>query len=163
MGSRTEVVPISGSDDFEAWIRPHLLSMRRFAVSLVGAADAEDLLQDSLTQAWRKRRTFEAERGTPQAWLLAVVRSVARKRRRLEPIGGPPITISHDSSSDVDLERAIEQLADRQQLAVKLHYLLDLPINEVAFVMECAPGTVKATLSQARARLREHLGDSDDD
>ena len=44
---------------------PHL---RRFAVALTGnVADADDLVQDALERAWRKRRTWRQE-GTLRAW-----------------------------------------------------------------------------------------------
>jgi RNA polymerase sigma-70 factor (ECF subfamily) len=43
-------------------------------------------------------------------------------------------------------------------LAVELHYYLDLPVNDIAQVMRCSPGTVKSTLADARARLLQHLG-----
>ena len=63
---------------------------------------------------------------------------------------------------DIDLERALDRLTDRQRSAVDLHYFVGLDVTTVAEVMGCAPGTVKATLHQARARLRELLGDDDD-
>jgi len=57
------------------------------------------------------------------------------------------------------MERAVCRLPSRQRLAVELHYYLDLPIADVAQVMRCADGTVKSTLSDARARLRTLLGE----
>lgn len=59
---------------------------------------------------------------------------------------------------DVDIERAIAGLTPRQRIAVELFYFLDLPVAEIAIVMACSPGTVKSTLSDARARLRDVLG-----
>jgi DNA-directed RNA polymerase specialized sigma24 family protein len=38
--------------------------------------------------------------------------------------------------------------------ALVLRYFADLPVNEVAGVLECAPGTVKSLTSQAIDRLR---------
>ena len=66
------------------------------------------------------------------------------------------------SQLDLDLERAVDGLSRRQRQAVDLHYFVGLDVATVAEVMDCAPGTVKATLHQARARLRELLGDDDD-
>ena len=63
---------------------------------------------------------------------------------------------------DVDLERAVQLLSRRQRTAVQLHYFVGLDVTTVAEVMGCAPGTVKATLHQARARLRSLLGEDDD-
>ena len=66
------------------------------------------------------------------------------------------------SPADLDLERAICSLSSRQKLAVDLYYFVDLDVATIAVVMGCAPGTVKATLSQARQRLHELLGGTDD-
>jgi RNA polymerase sigma factor (sigma-70 family) len=38
-----------------------------------------------------------------------------------------------------------------------LHYLMDLPVAEVATELGISPGTVKATLHHARANLRKQL------
>ena len=43
-----------------------------------------------------------------------------------------------------------------------LRYVADLPIAEIAEVMGCATGTVKATLHQALAHMRVELEDTDD-
>ncbi|MEV0797849.1 sigma factor-like helix-turn-helix DNA-binding protein [Kribbella sp. NPDC050281] len=52
--------------------------------------------------------------------------------------------------------QAAEPAADR----CRLFYLADLSIAETAMVMGCSEGTVKSTLSDARARLRSELEDS---
>ncbi len=152
--------------DFAAWVGPHLPAMARLAARLTSFAERDDVVQDALTAAWRKLAQYDTTRGTPRNWLLAIVADQAGKtrhrRRRLDdevidqPHAGRPHT---DQPADVDLERAIRRLAGRQRLAVALHYFLDLPVPEVAQIMNCAEGTVKATLSQARARLRQDLGE----
>jgi RNA polymerase sigma-70 factor (ECF subfamily) len=117
-----------------------------------------------LERAWLKWRQFDPARGTPKAWLLAIVYDQARKRRRRH---GPPSTVypypvgGHELPVErhVDLTRAISRLSNRQRLAVTLFYYLGLPVHEAALVMQCAPGTVKSTLSDARTRLESLLGE----
>jgi RNA polymerase sigma factor (sigma-70 family) len=46
-------------------------------------------------------------------------------------------------------------LTDRQRSVVVLRVFDDLSEAQVAQVLDCAVGTVKSTLSQALARLRE--------
>lgn len=147
--------------EFQAWVAPHLPALRRYAAR-VGGADRDDVLQEALLRAWSRWSTYDADRGEPVAWLIAIVRDRARRPRftpALPTDVDQPIWMT---PADLDLERAIAQLSARQKLAVDLYYFVDLDVASIAEVMECAPGTVKATLSQARARLRELLGDDDD-
>jgi RNA polymerase sigma-70 factor (ECF subfamily) len=98
--------------------------------------------------------------------LLAIVADQARRHRTRGP---RPTTLLADDAltagptePDVDLERAVARLPQRQRQAVDLYYFVGLDVASTAQTMGCAPGTVQATLHQARARLRELLGDSDD-
>lgn len=147
--------------DFAAWVRPHMRAMATLAARMAPNADRDDVLQEALTAAWRKWYQFDGTRGTPARWLLAIVADQARKahRRTKHTEQLTDVQGTDARPGDVDLERAIRRLAHRQRLAVALHYFLDLPTAEVAAVMGCGQGTVKSTLSAARARLREHLGD----
>lgn len=151
--------------DFDAWARPHLTVLHRYAARLVGPGDADDVVQESLVRAWRRWSTYDDRRGAPLPWLIAIVRDRgtrhrARRRTHLElaAADGPAAT----ADPDVDLERAIRALPARQREALDLYYFVDLDIATVAQVMGCAPGTVRATLHQARAALRALIGDDDD-
>ena len=156
--------------EFAEWARPALVAMTRLARRLAPNADPDDVVQEALARAWQKRAQFDSTRGTPTTWLLAIVADQARsaRRRRLRrlrvvddsaELPDPPAA---ERPYDPDLERAIEQLADRQQLAVHLHYFVGLNVDETAAVMGCSSGTVKSTLFDARTRLRRLLGDTDD-
>jgi RNA polymerase sigma-70 factor (ECF subfamily) len=57
----------------------------------------------------------------------------------------------------LDLERALLMLAPRMRLAIDCFYFVGLSVAETAVVMGVAEGTVKSTLSDARARLRQAL------
>jgi RNA polymerase sigma-70 factor (ECF subfamily) len=152
------------ADDFRAWVAPHLVAMARLAARLSTAADADDVVQESLVRAWRKRSTYDESRGTSQAWLLAIVADRARRHRsRTRPVHeliDVPLD-DPDVSRSLDLERAIASLPRRQRLAVELHYVLDLDVRECAAVMSCSEGTVKSTLHDARIRLRGVLEEGD--
>jgi RNA polymerase sigma-70 factor (ECF subfamily) len=153
------------TDDFTGWVAPHLVLMGRYARRLVAEADVDDVVQDALERAWRRWSTYDESRGGPVPWLLAIVADRARRRRVRARWTGPwrPVEeVVYADPPDVDLERAVRGLSMRQRTAVTLYYFVDLDIATVAEVMECAPGTVQATLHQARARLREMLGDGDE-
>lgn len=52
----------------------------------------------------------------------------------------------------------VRRLPRRQAQVVALYYALDLPVAEVADILDCAEGTVKAHLHRARAALAESMG-----
>ena len=146
---------------FEEWVRPHLAAMSYLAARLA-PGEGDDVVQDALTRAWRRWGTYDAGRGTPRTWLLAIVadqsrRTRLRRRPTVELVDVPAREGSRDD--DLALEAALRRLPRRQRLAVALHYFAGLPVAECAAVMRCAEGTVKSTLFDARRRLREELGD----
>jgi RNA polymerase sigma-70 factor (ECF subfamily) len=153
--------PVAADDEaFETWVCPHLQAMANLAARLVGVAERDDIVQESLARAWRKWRTYRPERGTPRTWLLAIVADQARRSGRRRTGELAPDELTMPPGADVDLERAVASLPRRQRLAVHLHYFVDLPVADCARVMGCAPGTVKRALFDARQRLRRDLGES---
>lgn len=161
------VTPRSDASRFADWVNPSILAMTRLARRLAPDADPDDVVQDALVRAWQKWHLFDAGRGTPTTWLLAITADRARdarrkKLRQLHVVAADAPAVSRDVAAEVDLDRAIATLSDRQQLAVHLHYFVGLSIDETAAVMDCAPGTVKSTLYDARTRLRALLGDDDE-
>jgi RNA polymerase sigma factor (sigma-70 family) len=152
---------------FATWVGPSLLAMTHLARRLAPHADADDVVQDALARAWQKRSLFDPSRGSATSWLLAVTADQARGARRrsirrlqlIDEHAEVPDAPAPEAAADLDLDRAIAGLPDRQQLAVQLHYFLGLSVEESAAVMICAVGTVKSTLFDARTRLRKSLGD----
>jgi RNA polymerase sigma factor (sigma-70 family) len=145
---------------FAAWVRPHVPAMARLASRLTAGADRDDIVQEALTRAWVKRRQFDRAQGAPSAWLLAITADQARKaarrsRRVAEFIERAEPAPDRDNS--IDVERAVARLPRRQRMAVDCFYFADLSIAETAAVMGCSEGTVKSTLSDARARLHSEL------
>jgi RNA polymerase sigma-70 factor (sigma-E family) len=65
-------------------------------------------------------------------------------------------TASHDPdvSSKEAARAALSQLPPRQRTAIVLRFYLDLSEAQMAEVMGCRPGTVKALVSQGLANLR---------
>lgn len=160
-GTSTALVDAPGTaEGFADWVRPHLPAMRRLAARIAPDLDPDDAVQDALVRAWRKRSQFDARRGTPAAWLLAITADQARQARRRRR----PSTLLADVSArvrstddTVDVEFAVRSLAPRQRLAVDCFYFVGLSVIETAAVMRCSEGTVKSTLSDARSRLRPLL------
>jgi RNA polymerase sigma factor (sigma-70 family) len=148
------------AEAFATWVRPHMAAMRRLAARLAPEVDADDTVQEALVRAWRKRTQYDARRGTPSAWLLAIAAGQARlaRRRGRRPVRLADVPARVRSTDDVvDVEFAIAQLPPRQRLAIDCFYFVGLSVAEAAAVMRCSEGTVKSTLSDARRRLRPLL------
>ena len=96
----------------------------------------------------------------PGAWIRRVLINLAidwqrrrgRERRallRLAP--APPVELADPTSTR--FWAAVRRLPDRQRAAVALHYLEDLSVDEIAEILQVAPGTVKSSLFKARRTL----------
>jgi RNA polymerase sigma-70 factor (ECF subfamily) len=163
---------LTDSDEFVADVRAHQAVLARLVRRCTPEADADDVVQESLSAAWRSRHTFDPQRGSFRAWLLAIAmnecRRAARRRRRSEMVvAAMSGHVRHafrvnDEAGGADplgdaVERAIAGLSARQRLVVNLYYFVDLPVDEVARILGITPGTVKSSLADARGRLRELL------
>jgi RNA polymerase sigma-70 factor (ECF subfamily) len=158
-----EPVVASRGAEFAAWVAPHLSALTAVATHQLGRNDAADVVQETLLRAWRRWNTYRPDRGSPRAWLLAILGDQLRRyRMRRRPRG--EVFVADDSSAwpvisaetgpRLDLERAVRQLPKRQQQVVVLHYLADLGVQEVAGLLGISDGSVKSHLSAARDALR---------
>jgi RNA polymerase sigma-70 factor (ECF subfamily) len=163
---------LTDSEEFVADVRAHQTVLARLVRRCTPEADADDVVQESLSAAWRSRHTFDPQRGSFRAWLLAIAmnecRRAARRRRRHDlVVAALSGHVRHalrvnreagraDPVGDA-VEAAVAGLSARQRLVVNLYYFVDLPVDEVARILGIAPGTVKSSLAEARARLREVL------
>jgi RNA polymerase sigma-70 factor (ECF subfamily) len=138
---------------------PHL---RRYAAT---DADKQDLLQDVWLRAYRKRRTF-AGRGSVFGWLLTVGRTVglaAVDGRAREPVTEPlrDVPAAADGADTTvlrgTLRHAVLTLPERQREVLLLRLVEGMSTAETARLLQCAEGTVKATLHHAIRRLQELL------
>ena len=125
---------------------------------------AEEAAQEAFTRAYMHwRRVSRMDR--PDGWVYVVAVRVAA-RRRPAVVGRDQGTTTEDFTEDVvnqaTLRAAVDRLPPRQRIAVVLRYLADLPVDDVAAAMRCAPGTVKSTLHSALARLHVELDDAEE-
>jgi len=141
----------------------------RIAYGLTGSqGEAEELVQEAFVrcyQRWAKVEGYD----NPGAWLRRVLLNLAASRgrrlaaevRALTHLGARP---SHHpagpaeaGAGDEEFWAAVRRLPRRQAQAIVLYYGDDLPTDDVARVMCCAEGTVRALLHQARTGLAKVL------
>lgn len=145
----------------------HPRVVRWMALHVGSQSMAEELAQDAfarLCQHWPHVQHMT----NPRAWLNRVAVNLAnswlRRRaaeRRAHARHGPMDEVSSgpDSAAVMAIREAIAALPPRQRTALLLRHYADLPVAEVAHVMDCAEGTVKALSHQAHTRLRKQLQD----
>ena len=122
--------------------------------------EARDLLQEVWLRAFEKRHTFEG-RGSFIGWLLMVCRTVgiaAIRKRTREPSTQELTDVAAQQSAHSDhLREAVLALPDRQRDVLLLRLIEGFSTAETARRLNCAEGTVKASLHQATRKLRGHL------
>ncbi|MFC8370029.1 SigE family RNA polymerase sigma factor [Streptomyces sp. CB02400] len=125
--------------------------------------EAQDVVQEAFVRAWDRRRKLLADEA-PEAWVRTVAMRLAvsrwrRTRRWLELVRRtPPQETTPGPGPDrTALVAALRQLPEQQRMAVVLHHLCDLSVEQVASETGAPVGTVKARLSRGRAALARHL------
>lgn len=114
---------------------------------------AEDAAQEAFTRALERWGRLAGQEWVV-GWLVTTAINHARRRPRSVPFWPRPQAPEPEApDASLDLWAAVRKLSHRQQEAVVLHYVADLPIKEVATVMGCDGGTVKTHLARARETL----------
>jgi RNA polymerase sigma-70 factor (ECF subfamily) len=127
--------------------------------------EAEDIVQEAFARAaarWSRLRHYDV----PEAWVRRVAINLAadglrRQRRRvalLLRLGAPP-HVPAASAEALALAAALRTLPIAHRQAIVLHYLADLPVEEVARTLSVPPGTVKSWLARGRKALAARLGE----
>ena len=167
----------SAADEaFERHVLPEVEVLLRVARSLTrNAADAEDLVQDTLLRAYRAIERFDGE--YPRAWLLTILRNThinRNRRRRPELLRDPDLQLDRaepdpevaealrpdrfvDLEFDHALTEALDGLSDAHREVVDLVDLDGLSYAEAAEAIGVPIGTIMSRLHRARRNLRESL------
>ena len=139
-------------------------ALRAFAWSLShNSADADDLVQETLTKAWTHRAKFEMCTNL-RAWLFTILRNtyytaVVKKRREVaDEDGKHAATLSAAPTQDWSvavrsLRTALQQLPHEHREALVLVGAAGMTYEEAAEICGCALGTIKSRVNRARARL----------
>jgi RNA polymerase sigma-70 factor, ECF subfamily len=140
---------------------------------LQDVGDAEDIVQEVFTQAWRQASRYDARRGAVVAWLLTMARTRAidrlraRRTRTQDVIDDDVAEVSDPvalqdamllSGEQVSRVRAaLSQLPVLQRAALELAYYEGLTHAEIAARLEEPLGTVKTRIRSAMLKLRDAL------
>jgi RNA polymerase sigma-70 factor, ECF subfamily len=132
-------------------------------------ADVEDVLQETFLAVWKGAGGYRPQ-GKPQAWMWVIARNQAGLllRRRgpvTAPFGGTPHAGPDPAEGTLDpAEAAIVRsditaaLSGPEGEVLRLMYVEDRPVAEVAALLGVPAGTVKSRAHRARRMLRAVLG-----
>lgn len=170
--------------EFELQALPHAESLYAVALRMTRrAADAEDLVQETLLKGLRARHQFQI--GTNlKGWLMRILTNTfinRYKRGSLERtvLGGPEVNPLSDGwiSTETmralrdpesqalrplvaeEIQKAVDALPEDYRLAVLLVDVQELSYKEAADAMGCPVGTVMSRLHRGRRLLKGRLVD----
>ena len=157
-------------ESFTEFVRASGERHLRVAVLLTGDWHAaEDLVQASLVKLYRAWPGVDQVGGDPDAYLRRIMvntqRSWWRARwRREAPVAVLPEGPGRGEDADqralaVSIRQALRQLSPRQRTVLVLRYYEDLPEAEIASLLGCSAGTVKAHAHRGLRALRAALGE----
>jgi RNA polymerase sigma-70 factor (ECF subfamily) len=153
----------------------HARPIYSLALRILGdATEAEDIVQEVFSQAWKQAARYSASRGAVGAWLLTLARSRAIDRLRAkrarpgdvsdERVAGQLVDAGPTADSLVlsseqvaRVRAALDELPLLQRAAVELAYYEGLTHAEIADRLEQPLGTVKTRIRLAMMKLRDVL------
>jgi RNA polymerase sigma factor (sigma-70 family) len=130
--------------------------------------EAEDILQESFVDAFRRIRDFRGE-ATFGSWLKRIVvnksiNSLRKKRMDLfegagkfEHLADEEADIDDANLTAVKLMQLVGELPDGYRLVLTLHLFEDYKHSEIAAMLNITESTSKSQYNRAKARLREQL------
>jgi RNA polymerase sigma-70 factor, ECF subfamily len=148
-------------------VEDHFDDLYRFLRGLTRhTQDAEDLAQRALIRAFRSSGTFDG-RSSLRTWLhgIAYREFLNWRRARRMWVALDPRRGRADAAVDAMLDRerlraALARLSPKTSAAFVLVEVQELSHEEAAAVLGVPVGTVKSRLHEARARLRQLLGET---
>jgi RNA polymerase sigma-70 factor, ECF subfamily len=158
-------------DAFSVLARASIGRLYAIATLILRDGDrAQDAVQEALVSAWRDVRAIR----DPDAWdawlhrltVRACYRVARRERRRdlVELHVTPdeellePTDMSMRLAERDRLERELGRLPIDQRAVMVLHFYFDLPLTEVAVILDIPAGTAKSRLHRGLTTLRVSIG-----
>ena len=137
------------------------------------SGDAEDVVQEVFSQAWRTAPNYQPARGTVAGWLLMMARTraidrVRSRQARRDTAGDADLDAIPSASAALPDQLIAEQEAARvrdallalpsdQKTALELAYFEGLTQTEIAERLQTPLGTVKTRIRTALASLRRSV------
>lgn len=131
-------------------------------------AEAEDVVQETFVEVWRRAKEYDPARGAPEAWVVVIARTRALNRRRARVGAGrtadaaarepdapvpAPDELAAIAAGRSRLASALEQLPVEQRKVIELAYFEGLSQREIADKLAQPLGTIKTRAKLGLERL----------
>ena len=156
------------TDSFEALYERTFPRVYAYVASLLrDRGAAEDVTAQAFERAYRRRRSFRARRGTPEAWVFGIARNAAldelrRRRRTAAPIDDleDEAARSVEDAAELAMRRevvraALAGLEPRERDLVALKFMGGLSNAEIAGVLGVSESNAGTRLHRTLTKLRE--------
>ena len=131
--------------------------------------EAEDVVQDTFLDVWRRAAQFDSTRGTAAAWVATIARSRAIDRLRASGTAGralggagedviplealSPADLTQGRRDETRVATALAALPSEQRVTIQLAYFEGLSQTEIAAKTGSPLGTVKMRVKLAINKL----------
>ena len=168
-----ELCKVGDSSAIENFVQTYQQDIYRLALSILDdATEAEEATQDSLLAALRSLDSFRGA-SSLKTWLYSITVNICQTRlrrhktyERLSKILGEILRVRSTPSveenaiqdqSNERLWQVIYTMDDKHRIPIVLRYYHDLPVAEIAHILQIPEGTVHSRLNTARKQLHEML------
>ena len=150
----------------EAQILASYPSLFRLAYTYMrNADDAMDVVQESVCKAISRYDGIRNEQAI-RNWLCRIVVNTAmdqlRRRKREITVEQMPESGYEDTYSNLDLQRLLNGLNDRERTIVVLRFFEDMRLQDIAEITGENPNTVKTTLYRCLKKMRIQMEKGDE-
>ncbi len=156
------------SNAFSNLVIKHQQSLLRLCMRFTSSQDlAEDIVQDTFVKAYRKLATFEG-RSSFKSWLFQIAINTAKNKLRAtrDTVNIDNVQISIGGLTTEGIEREglrtmirefVDELPDKQKMALTLRVYDDLSFKEIAEIMECPYDTAKANYRHGLMSIKKNI------
>jgi RNA polymerase sigma-70 factor, ECF subfamily len=162
-------VKAGNRNSFSTLVERHQRGLLRLSLRFTREkSQAEDIVQESFIKAYQKIDMFEG-RSSFKSWLYQIAVNTARNRlrsRNQEMVSLDELSLGVSAGAELELLQTdvkkiiraeVENLPERQKLALKLRIFEDLSFKEIADIMACPYDTAKANYRHALMKLKSNL------
>jgi len=146
------------ADAFDSFYRENAPRLRAFLQHVVGNSQAaEDLMQETFTQIWKRPNGFQPERGSFRAYLYGIARKRAAEWWRTRDQQGREIEqqpVAGRGEVKSVMGDVLRRLPEDQRMLLWLREVEGQSYTELAEILAIPVGTVRSRLFAAREALR---------